>query len=396
MDTSPTLPDHIQGAEKPKKQRKLKYCQIEGCGVDLRTEPLRNWQVKTCRAHQRADMVEVDGVGHRYCQQCVRFHTLDMFDGDKRGCRERLDRHNRRRQLKHKKPTADSEDEQERSQAGGRDAVPVRLPREEHRGQGSKRVRDPVTGQMQDEYGFDPAHVGGDMRPSKVPMYNASRASTAYYKFSEDPPQRAPVGDRSLPNYWSDRVPGLPARVSPAMRALEGIAPGAGSSRSEDDQVRRTRASPPGRRWTTRSTHSTSDDMGEVLWSEAGRYWGGAPFPPPYPFPPEYSTWMGSRPAMDAPSVDPNLHLWLRHVQETMRRYPAQEGPMAPYPRHFPALPGRVGPHPFGAPLHEELRGNRRPKTPQRSGGDEGSPSMPGFRDSLSARGKSAGPSRYL
>eukprot|EP00873_Tetraselmis_striata_P029643 jgi/Tetstr1/449907/TSEL_036962.t1 len=165
MDTSPTLPDHIQGAEKPKKQRKLKYCQIEGCGVDLRTEPLRNWQVKTCRAHQRADMVEVDGVGHRYCQQCVRFHTLDMFDGDKRGCRERLDRHNRRRQLKHKKPTADSEDEQERSQAGGRDAVPVRLPREEHRGQGSKRVRDPVTGQMQDEYGFDPAHVGGDMRP---------------------------------------------------------------------------------------------------------------------------------------------------------------------------------------------------------------------------------------
>lgn len=228
-----------------------------------------------------------------------------------------------------------------------------------------------VSWQMQDEYGFDPAHVGGDMRPSKVPMYNASRASTAYYKFSEDPPQRAPVGDRSLPNYWSDRVPGLPARVSPAMRALEGIAPGAGSSRSEDDQVRRTRASPPGRRWTTRSTHSTSDDMGEVLWSEAGRYWGGAPFPPPYPFPPEYSTWMGSRPAMDAPSVDPNLHLWLRHVQETMRRYPAQEGPMAPYPRHFPALPGRVGPHPFGAPLHEELRGNRRPKTPQRSGGDE-------------------------
>ena len=38
-----------------------------------------------------------DGQLQRFCQQCGRFHPLSAFDGSKRSCRERLDRHNARR-----------------------------------------------------------------------------------------------------------------------------------------------------------------------------------------------------------------------------------------------------------------------------------------------------------
>ena len=36
----------------------------------------------------------------RFCQQCGRFHHLVEFDGEKRSCRARLQRHNARRRKK--------------------------------------------------------------------------------------------------------------------------------------------------------------------------------------------------------------------------------------------------------------------------------------------------------
>lgn len=38
-----------------------------------------------------------DGLQQRFCQQCGRFHPLSKFDGAKRSCRDRLQRHNARR-----------------------------------------------------------------------------------------------------------------------------------------------------------------------------------------------------------------------------------------------------------------------------------------------------------
>jgi hypothetical protein len=41
-----------------------------------------------------------EGKRQRFCQQCGRFHDLTCFDGDKRSCRARLQRHNARRRKK--------------------------------------------------------------------------------------------------------------------------------------------------------------------------------------------------------------------------------------------------------------------------------------------------------
>jgi len=92
--------------EKGKKLRKAETrklaskCQVPGCEVDLAGEDLFYLRSRTCQSHQRALTIDMDGVPSRFCQQCVRIHPLDSFDGEKRGCRKRLARHNLRRQRK--------------------------------------------------------------------------------------------------------------------------------------------------------------------------------------------------------------------------------------------------------------------------------------------------------
>lgn len=71
-------------------------CQVSGCTVDLRKEGQPGLKLRTCEAHRKSGSVVVDGVPSRYCQQCVKLHPLDEFDGEKRGCRRRLESHNRR------------------------------------------------------------------------------------------------------------------------------------------------------------------------------------------------------------------------------------------------------------------------------------------------------------
>lgn len=71
-------------------------CLVPGCHSDLLREREFNLRNKICEFHQRAKVLVVDGAEHRFCQQCTRLHPIDAFDGNKRGCRSRLERHNKR------------------------------------------------------------------------------------------------------------------------------------------------------------------------------------------------------------------------------------------------------------------------------------------------------------
>eukprot|EP00193_Tetraselmis_chui_P015254 CAMPEP_0177794516 /NCGR_PEP_ID=MMETSP0491_2-20121128/25696_1 /TAXON_ID=63592 /ORGANISM="Tetraselmis chuii, Strain PLY429" /LENGTH=472 /DNA_ID=CAMNT_0019317195 /DNA_START=212 /DNA_END=1627 /DNA_ORIENTATION=+ len=73
-------------------------CPVSGCGVY--TPRGFNLRHHICAEHQRVDSVVVDGVPHRFCQQCTKLHPLEMFSGNKRACKERLDRHNKRRKMR--------------------------------------------------------------------------------------------------------------------------------------------------------------------------------------------------------------------------------------------------------------------------------------------------------
>eukprot|EP00873_Tetraselmis_striata_P009461 jgi/Tetstr1/429725/TSEL_019618.t1 len=77
---------------------RVRKCRVPSCGLVLTEDLLNNsHRVKLCPEHQRALSVECEGRLMRFCQQCTRLHTMDRYDGDKRSCRERLERHKRRR-----------------------------------------------------------------------------------------------------------------------------------------------------------------------------------------------------------------------------------------------------------------------------------------------------------
>nr|CAB3448844.1 unnamed protein product [Digitaria exilis] len=73
------------------------YCQVEGCKIDLSSAKDYHRKHKVCEAHAKAPKVVVAGLERRFCQQCSRFHGLDLFDQKKRSCRRRLSDHNARR-----------------------------------------------------------------------------------------------------------------------------------------------------------------------------------------------------------------------------------------------------------------------------------------------------------
>mmetsp|Transcript_2429 Transcript_2429/g.7026 ORF Transcript_2429/g.7026 Transcript_2429/m.7026 type:complete len:389 (+) Transcript_2429:122-1288(+) len=76
----------------------LTECQVPGCGRLLRETVKRN--VRICEEHRRSMVLDMRGYLGRFCQQCSRVHNLDRFDGDKRGCRDRLQRRIVRRRKK--------------------------------------------------------------------------------------------------------------------------------------------------------------------------------------------------------------------------------------------------------------------------------------------------------
>jgi hypothetical protein len=85
VSTSPAQPGSLQA------------CQVEGCTSPLLH--LKNYyrQHRICEQHCRQESLLVAGIRQRFCQQCGRFETLDMFDAQKRTCRIRLEKHNLRR-----------------------------------------------------------------------------------------------------------------------------------------------------------------------------------------------------------------------------------------------------------------------------------------------------------
>ncbi|KAG2483085.1 hypothetical protein HYH03_018025 [Edaphochlamys debaryana] len=72
-------------------------CHVQGCNRSLLG--LRDYyqRYKICEHHLKVSSVLKDGVPHRFCQQCGRFHPLSEFDGDRRSCRTMLQRHCHRR-----------------------------------------------------------------------------------------------------------------------------------------------------------------------------------------------------------------------------------------------------------------------------------------------------------
>ena len=79
------------------RRRSSPKCRVLGCTEDLSGLKEYHIRYKICIAHHAADVVTQNGVEQRFCQQCAQFHDLAAFDGMKHSCRERLERHNKRR-----------------------------------------------------------------------------------------------------------------------------------------------------------------------------------------------------------------------------------------------------------------------------------------------------------
>eukprot|EP00884_Botryococcus_braunii_P019534 jgi/Botrbrau1/6264/Bobra.0129s0014.3 len=79
-----------------RKQETLR-CQVETCCADLTDLKEYYLRYKICEKCQKLRSIIRDGKRQRFCQLCGRFHNIEAFDGDKRSCRTRLQRHNARR-----------------------------------------------------------------------------------------------------------------------------------------------------------------------------------------------------------------------------------------------------------------------------------------------------------
>lgn len=75
-------------------------CQVDGCLTDLAGLKEYHNRYRICQYHLKIPCIVREGNRQRFCQQCGRFHNIGEFDGDKRSCRARLERHNARRRKK--------------------------------------------------------------------------------------------------------------------------------------------------------------------------------------------------------------------------------------------------------------------------------------------------------
>ena len=79
------------------KSKGAAVCQVDGCNTDLGSLKEYHNRYKICEFHLKIPCIIREGMRQRFCQQCGRFHNIGEFDGDKRSCRARLQRHNARR-----------------------------------------------------------------------------------------------------------------------------------------------------------------------------------------------------------------------------------------------------------------------------------------------------------
>ena len=68
-------------------------CQITDCLADLTEEKPYCRRYKLCRKCMNRNSLIVGGAEMRFCQQCSFLHYLSDFDGQKRSCREKLQKH---------------------------------------------------------------------------------------------------------------------------------------------------------------------------------------------------------------------------------------------------------------------------------------------------------------
>ncbi|CAM8896604.1 unnamed protein product [Rhodiola kirilowii] len=97
----------------------VRCCQADKCGADLATAKPYHKRHKVCEVHAKAQVVLVNGIRQRFCQQCSRFHEVSEFDESKRSCRRRLAGHNERRR---KSPAADHDSHQGHEMSSSRKA----------------------------------------------------------------------------------------------------------------------------------------------------------------------------------------------------------------------------------------------------------------------------------
>eukprot|EP00798_Chlamydomonas_sp_ICE-L_P009810 gene9810-7698_t len=97
---TPQLPMGTPASNRSHNSGTKGVCQVDDCYQDL--TGLRDYHVryKICETHLKAPYIHKDGHPNRFCQQCGRFHHLEEFDGEKRSCRARLQKHNARRRKK--------------------------------------------------------------------------------------------------------------------------------------------------------------------------------------------------------------------------------------------------------------------------------------------------------
>ena len=73
-------------------------CQADGCDVNLLGLKKKYYaRYRVCPDHQKAMCCNVGGEKKRFCQQCGKFQALGEFDGNKKSCIARLEKHNIRR-----------------------------------------------------------------------------------------------------------------------------------------------------------------------------------------------------------------------------------------------------------------------------------------------------------
>jgi len=75
------------------------FCQVPGCEPDPKDMKVYNIRNKVCNAHLGEAEVDMNGEMMRFCRQCARFQPTSEFDGLKRSCRLRLEKHNERRRV---------------------------------------------------------------------------------------------------------------------------------------------------------------------------------------------------------------------------------------------------------------------------------------------------------
>lgn len=86
------------------KSKGAAICQVEDCNTDLGSLKEYHNRYKICEYHLKTPCIIREGMRQRFCQQCGRFHNIGEFDGDKRSCRARLQRHNARRRKNMSEP----------------------------------------------------------------------------------------------------------------------------------------------------------------------------------------------------------------------------------------------------------------------------------------------------